>query len=202
MEQQQDSNKLIEERREKLKALRAQGIAFPNDFRKRDSAGELHRKFDSHGKEALEKDKPHAVVAGRMMLKRVMGKASFATLQDGGGRIQAYVTQDIPGYGDAPPPAGSRATSEEMGGWMDRLLQKPLLEAVQRLKPLAAEAGLSLPQFALAWVLREPNVASAIIGASRPEQVEENAAASGAEVEAGLFAEAERIVGEAVAEAA
>jgi aryl-alcohol dehydrogenase-like predicted oxidoreductase len=95
---------------------------------------------------------------------------------------------------DAPPPAGSRATSEEMGGWMDRLLARPVLEAVDRLKPLAAEAGLSLAQFALAWVLREPNVASAIIGASRPSQVEENAAASGAAVDPALFAEAERIV--------
>jgi aryl-alcohol dehydrogenase-like predicted oxidoreductase len=98
---------------------------------------------------------------------------------------------------DAPPPPGTRATSEEMGGFMDRLMKRDLLEAVQRLKPLAAEAGLTLSQFALAWVLREPNVASAIIGASRPEQVEENAAASGAVVDPALFAEAERIVGEA-----
>jgi len=98
---------------------------------------------------------------------------------------------------DAPPPAGSRATSEEMGGWMDRLLARPVLEAVERLEPLAAEAGLSLAQFALAWVLREPNVASAIIGASRPSQVEENAAASGAKVDPALFEEAQRIVGAA-----
>ncbi len=100
---------------------------------------------------------------------------------------------------DAPPPAGSRATSEEMGGWMDRLLARPVLEAVQRLKPVAAEAGLSLAQFSLAWVLREPNVAAAIIGASRPDQVSENAAASEAEVDPSLFAEAERILGEALA---
>jgi aryl-alcohol dehydrogenase-like predicted oxidoreductase len=98
---------------------------------------------------------------------------------------------------DAPPPAGSRATSDEMGGWMDRLLARPVLEAVQKLKPLAAEAELSLAQFALAWVLREPNVASAIVGASRPQQLEENAAASGANVDPALFAEAERIVAEA-----
>jgi len=100
---------------------------------------------------------------------------------------------------DSPPPAGSRATSEEMGGWMERLLQRPLLEAVQRLKPVAAEAGLSLAQFSLAWVLREPNVASAIIGASRPEQVDENAAASGAKVDPELFARAERILADASA---
>jgi aryl-alcohol dehydrogenase-like predicted oxidoreductase len=98
---------------------------------------------------------------------------------------------------DAPPPAGSRATSDEMGGWMDRLLARPVLEAVQKLKPIAAEAGLSLAQFSLAWVLREPNVASAIVGASRPQQLEENAAASGAMVDPSLFAEAERIVAEA-----
>ncbi len=97
---------------------------------------------------------------------------------------------------DAPLPRGSRATSEEMGGWMDSWLERPVLEAVQRLKPLAAQAGLSLAQFALAWVLRERNVASAIIGATRPEQVDENVAASGAEVDPALFAEAERIVAE------
>jgi aryl-alcohol dehydrogenase-like predicted oxidoreductase len=92
------------------------------------------------------------------------------------------------------PPQDSRATSEEMGGWMDRLLQRPVLEAVERLKPVAAEAGLSLAQFALAWVLREPNVASAIVGASRPEQLAENAAASGAQVDPALFERAEAIV--------
>lgn len=102
---------------------------------------------------------------------------------------------------DAPPPPNSRATSDEMSGFIDRWLQKPVLEAVQQLKPLAAEAGLTLGQFALAWVLKEPNVASAIIGASRPAQVEENAAASGAKVDATLFAEAERIVAGALASA-
>jgi aryl-alcohol dehydrogenase-like predicted oxidoreductase len=96
----------------------------------------------------------------------------------------------------AAPPRGSRATSDEMGGWMDRLLKPEVLEAVQRLRPLAAEAGLTLGQFALAWVLREPNIASAIVGASRPEQLEENAGASGAEVDPALFAQAEHIIAE------
>jgi aryl-alcohol dehydrogenase-like predicted oxidoreductase len=100
---------------------------------------------------------------------------------------------------DKPPPPGSRATSEEMGGWMDRLLQPDVLRAVQRLKPIAEEAGLTLPQFALAWVLREPNVASAIIGASRPEQVRENAGASGVMVDTQLFLKAEAIIDEALA---
>ena len=99
---------------------------------------------------------------------------------------------------DKPPPPGSRATSPEMGGWMDRLLRPDVLRAVQRLKPIAEEAGLTLPQFALAWVLREPNVASAIIGASRPEQVRENAAASGVIVETDLFVRAEAIIEEAL----
>ena len=94
----------------------------------------------------------------------------------------------------AAPPAGSRATSPEMGAWIDRLMRPTILEAVQRLKPLAAEAGLTLGQFALAWVLREPNVASAIVGATRPGQLEENVAASGAEVDPALFARAEEIV--------
>jgi aryl-alcohol dehydrogenase-like predicted oxidoreductase len=93
----------------------------------------------------------------------------------------------------APPPQGTRATSEAMGGFISRLMRDDVLEMVQRLKPLAAEAGLSLAQFALAWVLREPNVASAIVGASRPEQLRENAAASGAEVDPELFARAEAI---------
>ncbi len=99
---------------------------------------------------------------------------------------------------DQPAPPGTRATSDEMGGFIDRLMQPKLLRAVQRLQPLAAEAGLSLAQFSLAWVLREPNVAAAIIGASRPQQVRENAAASGARVDAALFAKAEAIVAEAL----
>ena len=97
------------------------------------------------------------------------------------------------------PAFPSKAASEEMGGYMDRLLQPKLLRAVQQLRPIAEEAGLTLPQFALAWVLREPNVASAIIGASRPEQVRENAAASGATVDPALFARAETIVAEGLA---
>ncbi len=95
-----------------------------------------------------------------------------------------------------PPPAGTRATSDQMGGYMNRLMKPKQLGAVQRLKPLAEEAGLSLSQFALAWVLREPNVASTIIGASRPEQVRENSLASGAKVDPALFARAEAIVSE------
>ena len=95
---------------------------------------------------------------------------------------------------DAPPPSGTRATSDEMGGYIGGWMKPPLLKGVQQLKPIAAEAGLTLTQFALAWILRLPNVASAIIGASRPEQVRENAAASGPTVDPALFAKAEAIL--------
>lgn len=103
---------------------------------------------------------------------------------------------------DKPPPADSRAASAEMSGFMDRLLEPGVLRAVQKLKPIAEEAGLTLPQFALAWVLREPNVASAIVGASRPAQVRENAESSGVIVDTQLFLQAETVVGEALAEPA
>jgi len=94
----------------------------------------------------------------------------------------------------AAAPEGSRAVNEIGGanfiqGWM----RPAVLEAVQQMKPLAAEAGCALSQFALAWVLREPNVASAIVGVSRPEQLEDNAAASGLAVDAALFQRAEEI---------
>ena len=99
---------------------------------------------------------------------------------------------------DRSPPSDSRAASAEMGGFIDRLLHPDLLRAVQQLKPIADEAGLTLPQFALAWVLREPNVASSIIGASRPEQVRENAHASGVVLDTQLFLRAEAILDEAL----
>jgi len=93
----EEENKLVEERREKLKALRAQGQAFPNDFRPAHHAGELATRYGSLDKAALEAQKPAVSVAGRMMLKRVMGKASFATLQDVSGRLQVYVATDVAG---------------------------------------------------------------------------------------------------------
>ena len=92
-------------------------------------------------------------------------------------------------------PVESRAASVAMGTMFDKsFLSRPVLEAVQQIKPLAAQAGLTLPQFALAWVLRQPNVAAAIIGASRVEQIEDNVGASGAVVDPALFAQAERLL--------
>ena len=93
----EEENKLVDERREKLKALRAAGTAYPNDFRRNDFASQLAGTHGGKNKEDLEKTPVAASVAGRMMLKRVMGKASFATLQDGTGRIQAYITNDSVG---------------------------------------------------------------------------------------------------------
>ena len=80
--------------------------------------------------------------------------------------------------GEAPPP-GTRAASQDMGWAMDRFRDDDVLEAVQRLRPIADGLGITMAQLALAWVLRREDVACAIVGASRPEQVEDNAAASG-----------------------
>ncbi|KDB50851.1 lysyl-tRNA synthetase [Sphaerotilus natans subsp. natans DSM 6575] len=89
-----DDNQLIAERREKLSQIRAQGVAFPNDFKPRDHAADLHAAAEGKDNEALDAAPVSACIGGRMMLKRVMGKACFATLQDGSGRIQLYITQD------------------------------------------------------------------------------------------------------------
>src|SRR5438309_551521 len=90
-----DENQIIAERRAKLAALREGGkVAFPNDFVPQDKAANLHLAYDEKSKEDLEPLAITAKVAGRMMLKRVMGKASFATLQDGSGQIQLYISND------------------------------------------------------------------------------------------------------------
>jgi aryl-alcohol dehydrogenase-like predicted oxidoreductase len=97
-----------------------------------------------------------------------------------------------------PPPSDSRAASESMSGFIDRLVQDDVLEAIQRLRPIAEGAGLTMPQLALAWVLRQPNVASAIVGASRPEQVRANASASGVTLDAQTLAAVDEALGDVV----
>jgi len=97
-----------------------------------------------------------------------------------------------------PPPADSRAASESMSGFIDRLVAPPVLEAVQRLKPIAEGEGISMAQLALAWVLRLPNVASAIVGASRPQQVHDNASASGVVLSAETLAAVDAALGDGV----
>ncbi len=91
---QQDENHLIAERRGKLAAIRARGVAFPNDFVPADRAEPLHQRYGEQDQATLAAAAHPASVAGRMMLKRVMGKASFATLQDSTGRIQIYLDRN------------------------------------------------------------------------------------------------------------
>ena len=92
-----DENKLIAERREKLAAIRKQGIAFPNDFKPTHHAADLQLRHGNTPNEELEPQAIRVAVAGRLMLKRVMGKASFGTLQDASGRLQLFVTRDALG---------------------------------------------------------------------------------------------------------
>src|SRR3972149_6356283 len=93
----QDENQIIAERRAKPAPLRAAGKAFPNDFEREQLAGALQHAYGNMRKEELDGHAIRVAVAGRMMLKRVMGKASFATLQDMSGRLQIYVTNDLTG---------------------------------------------------------------------------------------------------------
>jgi lysyl-tRNA synthetase class 2 len=96
-EEARDENKLIAERRAKLTALRENGIAFPNDFRRNVVAGELHAKYGEMAKEQLEAENVRVAVAGRMMGKRIMGKASFGQIKDMSGTIQLYVQGELVG---------------------------------------------------------------------------------------------------------
>jgi aryl-alcohol dehydrogenase-like predicted oxidoreductase len=98
----------------------------------------------------------------------------------------------LPGH---KPPEGSRATDEKGGQFMQRLLSDDVLTRVQKLKPIAADLGLSMAQMAVAWVLQNPNVSSAIIGASRPEQVRENVKASGVKLSAEVMKRIDDVLG-------
>jgi aryl-alcohol dehydrogenase-like predicted oxidoreductase len=99
--------------------------------------------------------------------------------------------------GETPPP-DSRASSESMGGFIEQLMSPPILQAVERLRDVAAGAGMTMVQLALAWVLRQPNVASAIVGASRPEQVRANASASGLTLDEQTLAAIDAALGDVV----
>lgn len=93
------------------------------------------------------------------------------------------------------PPRDSRASSATMGGFLEEYLDHRILAAVQRLKPIAQKAGLTMAQLSLSWVLRQTNVASAIIGATRPEQIEENVAASGVSLSTEVLEEIDAALG-------
>ena len=90
----QDENKLIAERKSKLASLREEGNPFVNDFKPKDLAQNLHKEFDEATNGVLEQSNNEVSLAGRIMLKRVMGKASFVQLQDSSGQIQLFVTQN------------------------------------------------------------------------------------------------------------
>ncbi|TCO44952.1 aryl-alcohol dehydrogenase-like predicted oxidoreductase [Kribbella antiqua] len=94
-----------------------------------------------------------------------------------------------------PPPAGSRATDATGSEFIERLLYDDLLERVQLLKPLAADAGLSLAQLSIAWVLQQPGISAAIVGGSRPSQLADSAAASGVKLDPGLLVAIDNILG-------
>jgi aryl-alcohol dehydrogenase-like predicted oxidoreductase len=96
-----------------------------------------------------------------------------------------------------PVPEGSRATDEKSGAdFIQRFLRDDVLEAVQRLKPIAEQAGLSMPQLAIAWVLQNPNVAAALVGASRPEQLADTVKASGVKLDADTMAAIDEALGD------
>jgi aryl-alcohol dehydrogenase-like predicted oxidoreductase len=98
----------------------------------------------------------------------------------------------------ATAPADSRATDPSGGNFIKRYLRDDVLQAVQELKPLADEAGLSLSQLAVAWTLQNPNVSAAIIGATRPEQVRENCGAAGVKLDASLLSRIDEVLGDLV----
>jgi len=87
-----------------------------------------------------------------------------------------------------PVPDGSRATDPTGGYFIKRFLEDDVLTAVQQLKPIAEQAGLTMPQLAIAWVLQNPNIAAALVGASRPEQLKDNVKASGVRLDADTLA--------------
>jgi aryl-alcohol dehydrogenase-like predicted oxidoreductase len=122
--------------------------------------------------------------------KEGIGQVVFSPIAQG-----VLTGKYLPG---AEPPAGSRATDPSGSGFVARWLTGPVLTAVQTLRPLADEAGLSLAQLAVAWVLQNPNVSAAIIGATRPEQVRENAAAAGVRLDPGLLARIDEVLGDLV----
>jgi len=93
------------------------------------------------------------------------------------------------------PPTGSRATDAAGAQFVARYLGDEVLKRVQQLRPIAEEAGLTMAQLAVAWVLQNPNVSSAIVGASRPEQVRDNVKASGVVLDAALMKRIDEVVG-------
>jgi hypothetical protein len=164
-----DENQLITERREKLAAIRQRGVAFPNDFKPAHRAAELVAAHGERTNEELEPLGLHDSVGGRMMLKRVMGKASFCTLQDGslgatGGRIQLFITKD--GIGEDGYESFKHLDLGDILGAEGTLFKTKTGELSVRggrlLLPACAEPVVSLPQ------LRAPPLGSPSLPARAP----------------------------------
>jgi len=122
--------------------------------------------------------------------KEGIGQVVFSPIAQG-----ALTGKYLPG---AEPPARSRATDPEGSGAISRWMREPVLSRIQELKPLAADAGLSLAQLAVAWTLQNPNVSAAIIGATRPEQVHENVKAAGVGLDPELMRRIDDVLGDVV----
>ncbi len=157
-----DSNHSVEERRAKLRELCAHGNAFPNDFRRSHLAADLHRDYGTNSNEELEPRKVEVTVAGRMMLKRVMGKASFATIQDMSGRIQIYVTND--GTGEAVHAAFKHWDLGDIVGATGTLFKTKTGELTVKATACVCSPNACGPcrKSSTAWPTRKASTASAI----------------------------------------
>ncbi len=141
-----------------------------------------------HNLDSLASNQPQY----NMLVRRIEKEVIPISLREGVGQIVwSPLAQGVLSGKYRPgtePPAGSRALDPKSNQFMPQLLQTPMLEAIDRLRPIAEGLKLTLPQLALAWILRQPNVASAITGATRIEQVEENVGASGITLDENVLA--------------
>lgn len=188
-----DKNTPLEETMEALTKVVADGKARYIGFSEWTS-DQIQAALEIPGVEKFVSSQPQYSILWRVPEKKVIP----VCVKNGIGQIvwsplaQGVLTgKYLPG---SPPPKDSRAASPEMNDFFDeRLTSDRTLKAVQQLRPIADGAGITLAQLALAWVLREPNVSSAIVGASRPSQVDDNAAASGVTLTGDMLAEIDRI---------
>lgn len=159
---------------------------------------EAHKIADDMGFDKLVSNQPQYSMLWRVIEERVVptsrelgvGQIVWSPLAQG-----VLTGKYLPGQ---PVPEGSRATSEGGKGFVERWLRDDVLTAVQQLRPIASDLGLSLGQLGIAWVLQNDNVSSAIIGASRPEQVRENVKAAGVKLEADVMRAIDDVIGAVV----
>ena len=159
---------------------------------------EAHRIADAMGFDKLVSNQPQYSMLWRVIEERVVptsrelgvGQIVWSPLAQG-----VLTGKYLPGQ---PVPEQSRATSENGKGFVERWLRDDVLEAVQRLRPIASDLGLTMGQLGIAWVLQNDNVSSAIIGASRPEQVTENVKAAGVTLSADVMRAIDDVIGAVV----